>query len=46
MCACGRYEVIRSFGCMSRSSTIAEKAAIRLAWVSSTPLGGPVVPEV
>jgi len=26
--------------------TIAENSAITLAWVSSTPLGGPVVPEV
>ena len=46
MCACGRYEVTLSFGSMSRRSTIAENAAIRLACVSSTPLGGPVVPEV
>ena len=46
MCAEGRNEVLRPPGRAGSRAIIERTSAIRLAWVSSTPLGGPVVPEV
>ena len=46
MWAEGRNEVLRPPGVAGSRATIERTSAIRLAWVSSTPLGGPVVPEV
>jgi hypothetical protein len=47
MCAAGSQEI--TFAPRSGKSTMSSTAAvsiIRLRWVSCTPLGGPVVPEV
>ena len=46
MCAIGRYDTERRPSDGPTSSVYAVQAASTLAWVSITPLGRPVVPEV
>jgi hypothetical protein len=46
MCAAGRYDITRSPGSASSTARTASASAITLACVSSTPFGGPVVPDV
>ena len=46
MWAEGRKEMLRPPGSISKTSSQARHSATMLAWVSCTPFGGPVVPEV
>ena len=45
-CASGRNRYCRSVGRRSKARTALSHEATRFAWVSTTPLGCPVVPEV
>ena len=46
MCAIGRKETARTESGSRSRSVSATVWAWRLAWVISTPLGGPLVPDV
>ena len=46
MWALGRKEMLRPPAAIPRTASQARQTASMLAWVSWTPFGGPVVPEV